>query len=239
MEASSPAASMTTSGSCAAVDGAQGGGGVDAGVVDGVRRAVALAVSQAVGFEIEGDDLGGVAALQREVEPESRRALADDGDGLAAQIGQECLAAKSTGAELLRLDGMLERRARRDWQQAVDGRAVVFLHGAMVRRQAEHAVARLDCAAVAIKCRVNGFDDADHFVARFADGRGIAVVGQVVDMADVAAAEGEAQGLDDGCARLQGRLGRVNELAMAAGDDLDGFSWAGFSGWRLTEWRAV
>ena len=213
---------MTTSGSCAAVDGAQGVGGVDVGVVDGMRGAVALAVGQAVGFEIEGDDLGGVAALQREVEPEAGRALADDGDGLAAQVGQE-FGGEEHGAELLRLDGMLEGRAGRDWQQAVDGRAVIFLHGAMVRRQAEHAVARLDGAAIAIKCRVDGFDDADHFVARFADGRGIALVRQVMDMTDVAAAEGEAQGLDDGCARLQARLGRVNELTLAAGDDLDGF----------------
>lgn len=57
----------------------------------------------------------------------------------------------------------------------------------------------------------------------FADWRGITVSGQVMDVADIAAAEGKAQAFDDGGARLQGRLGRVNEGALAAGDDLDGF----------------
>ena len=64
---------------------------------------------------------------------------------------------------------------------------------------------------------------ADHFVAGFADGRGVAVVGQVMDMAHIAAAEGQAQGFDDGAARLQCRLGRFDEGALSAGDNLDGF----------------
>ena len=44
-----------------------------------------------------------------------------------------------------------------------------------------------------------------------------------MDVADVTAAEGEAQALDDGAARLQAGFGRVDEGALPAGDDLDGF----------------
>ncbi|MCY3914587.1 MAG: hypothetical protein OXG49_01110, partial [Chloroflexi bacterium] len=106
-------------------------------------------------------------------------------------------------SNLLRIDVCAEnvsapQRAGGEGQQAVDGGAVVFLHGAVVGREAEHDVARLDAAV----CGIDGFDQADHFVPGFADGRGIAVVWQVMDMADVAAAEGEAQGFDDGAARL-------------------------------------
>ena len=82
-------------GQLAAVDCAQGVGGWDVGVVQGVGGAVSFAVGEAVGFEIEGDDFGGVAALQGDIEPEAGGALADDGDGLAAQVGRN-LAAKST-----------------------------------------------------------------------------------------------------------------------------------------------
>ena len=93
----------------------------------------------------------------------------------------------------------------------------------MVGREAEHAVPRFDRAVGG----VDGFDDADHFMARFADWRWIMVVGQVMDMTDIAAAEGQAQCFDDGGARLQGGLRRINELALTAGDNLNGFHLTG------------
>ena len=49
------------------------------------------------------------------------------------------------------------------------------------------------------------------------------MVGQVMDMTDIAATEGKAQGFDDGAARLQAGFGRVDEGALAAGDNLEGF----------------
>ena len=91
----------------------------------------------------------------------------------------------------------------------------------MVRRQTEHAVARLDSAIL----RVNRFDDADHFVARLADGCGIAVVGQVMYVANIAAAEGQTQRLDERSARLHGRFGGIDKGGLSAGDDLHSFHW--------------
>ena len=165
--------------------------------MDRVGRAVSFAVIQAVFLEIQGDDLGRAALLQREVEPEAGRALADDGRGLAAQVGQ-ALAGVEHSAELLGLHRMFQRRRRIEGQQAVDGRAVIFAHGAVIGRQAEHAIADF----VAVVGRVDGVNDADHFMARFAHGRGIVTVGQIMQMADVAAAEAQAQRLDDGGTRL-------------------------------------
>ena len=126
--------------------------------------------------------------------------MSDDGDGLAAQVGQG-LAGVEHGAKLLRLHRVFEWRVGIEGQQAVDGREVVFAHGAVVGRKAEDAIAN----AGAVVRRVDRFDDTDHFVAGLADGCGIMVLRQVMQMTHIAAAEGQAQRLDNGGARLQGR----------------------------------
>ena len=120
---------------------------------------------------------------------------------------------------MLGLDRVFQRRGGVERQQVLNGREVVFAHGAVIGRQAEYALADLEAAM----SRINGFDYADHFVARFTGLRGIAAVRQVMDMADIAAAEGQAQGLDDGVVRAQLGLWRFDNNGLAAGDYLDSF----------------
>ncbi|MCY4018202.1 MAG: hypothetical protein OXG39_02220 [Chloroflexi bacterium] len=96
----------------------------------------------------------------------------------------------------------------------------------MIGGQAEHGLADLE----AVMGGVDGFDAADHLVPGFADGGGVAVVRQVMDMADIAAAEGQAQGLDDGVIGDKLGLGRIDEGGLAAGDYLDGFHGLGSPG---------
>ena len=183
-----------------------------------MRGAVALAIGQAVGFEVERDDFGGAALLQCEVEPQAGRTLADDGDGLAAQVGQHARGVEYR-AELLRLHRMLQRRGRVQRQQAVDRRQVILAHGAVVGRQTEHAVARLYRAVL----RINRLDHAHHFMPGFAGGGGVAVVRQVVQVADIAAAERQAQRTHQRGPGLQRRNGRVDKGGLPASDNLHGF----------------
>ena len=67
----------------------------------------------------------------------------------------------------------------------------------MIGGQRQHVIAGLEVAIG----RVDGVDDADHFVTGIAGFGGIALVRQVVQVADIAATERQAQRLDQGVAR--------------------------------------
>lgn len=205
-------------GQCAAVERANGILWHSAGIMQRICGPVASAVGEAICLQVEGDDFGGAALAQGEIEIETGRALSDDGDRLAADIGQG-LGGVEHGAQLLRLYGVLERDGAIDGKQVLDRRQVVFGHGAVIGRQRQHVIADVEVALG----RVDGVDNADHFVTGIAGLGGIALVRQVVQMTRIAAAEREAQRSDQGVAGAQGGHWGVHEYRLAAGDDLHGF----------------
>ena len=89
----------------------------------------------------------------------------------------------------------------------------------MIGGEAENALTDLHGAGVAVDC----LHHADHFVPGFAVCGGIAIVGQIVQVAYVAAAEGQSFCAHEGGARKELRLRDIHEDGLAASDDLDGF----------------
>ena len=110
MLSTSPAASMTTSASWPSVASAR------ASVVAAISRSALWSVSggavtpgygQPMGLQVDADHPPCAHSPCHEVEPESRRSLADDGHILADEIGQ-VFAGKNDGAQLLGLQHVLD-----------------------------------------------------------------------------------------------------------------------------------